>query len=90
MSSLPATLADGKQAELVSLEGELLGLTAPRAFAPGQPVELTARLDTGQLRLAGKTLGSKRREDGRFDVRLRLVNLRKSDRETLQSLLARP
>ncbi len=31
----------------------------------------------------GRTIGSKRVEDGRFEVRMRFVNLRRADRELL-------
>lgn len=78
-----ALLEDGREAELLGLDGEIVELVSPRAFAPGAPLGLRARDPEGPLELRAKSLGSKRREDGRFDVRVRLVNLRRADRERL-------
>jgi hypothetical protein len=100
--SVRVALPDGALGEAVRFEAEVLHLILPRAFAPGAPLPLRAVLgdrgagdpgagDSGvgePLELAGKTLGSKRREDGRFDVRARLVSLRRTDRERLASALA--
>ena len=36
------------------------------------------------LRLEGKAQGSKRLDDGRFDVRLKLTSLRRDDRSALE------
>jgi hypothetical protein len=80
-------LSDGEFAEGVDLEGEKFALVSPRAFAPGAPVEMTAELAEGELQLVGKSLGSKRRSDGRFDVRVRLINLRREQRQQLHEAL---
>ncbi|MCZ7687520.1 MAG: hypothetical protein M5U28_55795 [Sandaracinaceae bacterium] len=64
----------------------MLHLVLPRAFAPGAPLALTLELEDGALELTGKTIGSKRREDGRFDVRARLISLRREDRARLEAI----
>lgn len=81
-------LETGEEAELVAMRGETLSLVSPRAFAPGAPVRLTALLEEGELSLSGKSLGSKRRDDARFDVRARLISLRREERERLAAALS--
>jgi hypothetical protein len=72
----------GGEGELVGYAKNVLELVAPMAFAPGQP----ARFEVGELALEGRSLGSRRREDGRFVVRFRLISLRREDREKLEAL----
>lgn len=79
----PVRVAGGGQGEAISFSGEVLHVVLERAFAPGAPLSLELAHATGPLSLSGKTIGSKRREDGRFDVRLRLVSLRREEREKL-------
>ena len=79
---IPLRLAGGEDAELVSLEGIQAAI-----FAPGAPIAFEAVLEDGPVALEGKSHGSKRRGDGRFDVRLRMINLRREDRERLAALL---
>jgi hypothetical protein len=81
----PATFGDGAQALAMSWDGALLRLACDRAHPPGRPLELTLRLASGALTLRGKSAGSKRRSDERFDVRVRLHSLRRSDREQLDA-----
>lgn len=85
--SVAVTLSSGGRGEAVAFEGEVLSLVLPRAFAPGAPVSLEATVDGRTMALNGKALGSKRREDGRFDVRMRMINLRRSERERLSASL---
>jgi hypothetical protein len=73
----------GGEGELVSHDGDRASLVSPTAFAPGQPLTFDALLDDGPLALEARTLGSKKREDGRFDVRVRLINLSRDRRERL-------
>ncbi len=82
----PARLRDGGEGEAIAWSREVLHLVLPRAFAPGAPLALTLELDGGALELTGKTIGSKRREDGRFDVRARLISLRRGDRARLEAI----
>ncbi len=76
-------LVSGERGEAVSLHGEVLTIISPKAFAPGAPVSLS--VESAALR--GKSRGSKRRDDGRFDVRLRLVSLTREERAHLEGLL---
>ncbi len=69
----------------VSCEGLLLTMLSPKAFPPGRPIELSLLLPEGELALAGRSIGSKKRDDGLFEVRLRLVNLRKDARQKLDA-----
>lgn len=78
-------VAGGGQGEAISFAGEVMHLVLERAFAPGAPLSLELAHPSGSMSLTGKTIGSKRREDGRFDVRLRLVSLRREDRAKLGS-----
>ncbi len=73
-------LGDGADVEVIGLQSEILALVASRAFAPGYPIELVGACNDVSLSFAGRTVDSKIREDGRFDVRLRLVNLRRGQR----------
>ena len=84
--SAPGRLRDGEPIELVGYDGKLLRLVCARAMAPGQPLEVRAEL-TSPVEIRGKAVGSKKRDDGRFDVRARLVNLRREVREQLTGML---
>ena len=87
---IPARIATGDEAELLAIDGETIALVSPRAYAPGAPIELTALAEGGEIPLRGKSLGSKRRPDARFDIRARLVNLTRDARERLSTLLRPP
>jgi hypothetical protein len=78
----------GGDGEALHCEGERLAMVSPKAFAPGQPIAFDAMLADGTLSLEGRSLGSKRRPDGRFDVRVRLINLSRHGRERLVRALA--
>jgi hypothetical protein len=47
---------------------------------------MTILLEGDPVRLRAKTIGSKRRADGRFVVRLRVIDLRREDRARLEAL----
>ena len=81
------SLEDGARGEAVRVDGEVIEIVAPRAFAPGAPVRMRVDADGEAIPVEGKTIGSKRRDDGRFDVRLRLINLRRPHRVALESTL---
>jgi hypothetical protein len=59
--------------------------TAPKAFPPGQPLQLVLWPDTPDaLPLALRAIGSKRvGDDGTFEVRARLINLARAARDRL-------
>jgi hypothetical protein len=77
-------------AELLSFDGKVFTMASPDAFAPGAPVRLRATLDGEERPIEGRCLGSRRRDDGRFEVRLRLINLRRADRVALERAVQGP
>lgn len=85
--SLPVEFSSGDLGEAVAFDGKILSLISPGAFAPGMPLGFRVDARGEALELNGKSIGSRRRADGRFDVRVRLVSLRREQRETLESLL---
>ena len=82
--SLGAVRVDqGGEGEAISLTGEVLEVVIDRPYAPGAPVRLRLARGDGEMTLEGRTIGSKRRSDARFDVRLRLVSLTREQRANL-------
>lgn len=65
--------------EPLALKSDLLDAIADAPCAPGTPITL----EIGELRLEAKSRGTKRRDDGRFDLSVRLVGLRRGERERL-------
>jgi hypothetical protein len=80
-------LESGEEGEAAKLQSNVLTLLVPRAFAPGSPIRFVLFFDADERAFEGRTLGSKRVSAGCFEVRLRFVNLRKSERELLMSRL---
>ena len=80
-------LEDGLEAEAKSMQGTVLVLLSPKAFAPGSPIRFSIAHDGAERTLEGRTIASKRVHADRFEVRLRLVNLRRQDRERLHGAL---
>lgn len=76
------------QAELVHFAGEVTQFVSEKAFAPGKPLDVHAAFSEGEVPFKLKVIGSRRRDDGRFDVRARVVNLTKDLRERLQRAFA--
>ena len=74
--------------EGVAFEGNLLHAISPVAFAPGRPLEIEADVSGSHFSFRAKSLGSKRRPDERFDVRLRPVNLRREQKQALLQALS--
>jgi hypothetical protein len=90
MSAFTVQFGDGSRALLVGYAPGVLSLTCDCAYPPGKPLDLQAQLGDETLALRGKSAGSKRRPDGRYDVMLRLVSLRREQREQLErAFLAR-
>ncbi len=75
-------------AELVHFAGEVVLFVSDKAFAPGKPLDVHAAFAEGELPAKLKVIGSRRREDGRFDVRARVINLTRELRERLQRAFA--
>ncbi len=77
-------------ATLVRFEKETLWFEGARALAPGAPLVLVVQRDEGgELSLEGRSLGSRKpsKDAERFEIRARLVNLKRSDREWLATSL---
>lgn len=72
-------------AELERVEGERAFLACAAPLAPGQPAVLVLATEPA-LSIQLKTVGSKRRDDGRFSVEGRIVMLRRHEREQLDAL----
>jgi len=87
--SVKIRLDSGEEAEARAFDRALLTLWSPRAFAPGAPIRFTATTEGEARNFEGRTIGSKRVDDGRFEVRMRFVNLRREDRELLVHQLDR-
>ena len=81
-------LDSGEDAHPIRFDGNLLILHSPRAYAPGAPIRFALVLEEDHP-VEGRTIGSKRIDDGVFEVRLRFVNLRRADRELLTQALVR-
>lgn len=75
-------------AELVHFASEVTQFVSDKSFAPGKPLEVKAMFGDVEVAFALKVIGSRRREDGRFDVRARVVNLTRDLRERLQKAFA--
>ena len=82
-------LSDGEAGTALAYADGLLHVVCERAHPPGEPLSLTLLLpDAAELGLQGKCAGSKRRDDGAFDVKLRLTSLRREQRAVLERLFA--
>lgn len=75
---------------VVAFDGKFLSLRSDQAFAPGQPLALAVTIGDSVQRVEGRSQGSKRADDGLFDVQLRPVNLRRQTREALEAAFASP
>lgn len=86
----PLLLADGERGRAVAYAEGILHLVSERPHPPGQPLTFSLRLPDGaELALQGKSANSKLRHDGGFDVRLKLVSLRREQRAALEQLFGR-
>jgi hypothetical protein len=84
--TLRAHTSDGDKIDLVGFDGRHFTLVSGRAYAPGQPMPVTVEL-TPTLTLDLKSLGSRVRDDQRFDVRARAMTLPKGTRDRLVAAL---
>lgn len=81
--------AQGAAGQALSLAGEVLSLHLDRPFAPGAPIDLSLYAGEGAPALLRvKTIDSKRRADGSFDVRTRAVSIPREIRSRLEASLA--
>ena len=83
-------LENGEIAQIAAFDGRnALTFESSCAFAPGAPIRFRAELgfDLGRRTFEGRSLGSKRTETGRFEVRMRFVNLQRESRRALTATL---
>lgn len=73
----------GGEGEAISLAGEVLHVVIDRPYAPGAPIAMRLARADGEMKIEGRTIGSKRRDDARFDVRVRLVSFTREQRARL-------
>lgn len=84
---ISGTISTGEDVQITAFDGESVELISPRAFAPGAPCALVVALSP-ELPMTLKCHGSKRIDDGRFQVRGRAIALRRDDRERLVRSIA--
>jgi len=75
-----------QHAEAMTLEafdGKQLVFESPRAFAPGNPLKV--RVDLKSLTLELKSIGSRKRTEGVFEVRARIMTMPKEVRDVLNT-----
>jgi hypothetical protein len=88
-AGIPLYIGDQLEARAISCEAGRLHFVAPKSFPPGQPLALSLQPSAAaRLPLAARCLGSKRRDDGHFDVAARLINLDRATREALVEAFA--
>jgi len=86
MSELPLRIGTELNGAAVGCGPEVITFLAPKAFPPGQPLELTLFPDADNaLKLQARSIGSKLQADQRFEVRARLINLSRNAREQLNA-----
>lgn len=79
--SIPIRIGGTLAGVAVGSDATLLQFHAPKAFPPGQPLELTLWPDTPQaFTVQARSIGSRLRDDQAFEVRARLVNLAREAR----------
>ncbi len=83
---IPLRIEDTLAGSAVGCDGPTLSAISPKAFPPGRPLVLHLASAAGELRLETRTISSKKRDDGRFDLRVRFTNLRKEARTQLDAL----
>jgi hypothetical protein len=81
---LPLRIGAELRGAAVSCNGEVFVFLSPKAFPPGQPLELTLSPDSDSpLLLQARSIGSKLQADQRFAVRARLINLSRVAKQQL-------
>lgn len=73
----------GGEGEVSVVSEGRITILGDRAYAPGAPASFVVSLPDGDIRIAARTIGSKRGPGGRFAVSLRFVNLTRENRERL-------
>ena len=80
-------VAEEARGEAVRLERDRLLVCVPVPWAPGQPVRFTVSLPARELALHGRCQRVRRLADGRYEAWVRLVGLRRPEREALGDAL---
>ena len=89
MTELPLRIGAELSGAAVSCSAELFTFLSPKAFPPGQPLELTLFPGTEDaVTLQARCIGSKLQADQRFEVRARLINLSRGVRQRLHAIFA--
>lgn len=86
--SFAARTSSGEALSLIAFDGRHFRFASPRAFAPGQPLNVVVEVGSG-FSLELKSLGSARQADGKFEVRARATTLSRPAREALLAGFAR-
>jgi hypothetical protein len=86
MSELPLRIGSELSAAAVGCGPDVMTLLSPKAFPPGQPLELTLFPDAeNELKIQARCIGSKLQPDQRFEVRARFINLSRAARQQLNA-----
>jgi len=80
VSELPVLIEGALPGAITNLAGLFATLSSAKAFPPGQPLAFTLR-DSG-LQVQARSIGSKRSGE-HFELRVRLINMRREAREAL-------
>jgi hypothetical protein len=84
--TLRTRTAEGETLELTEFDGKQFALVSNKAYAPGQPLILTVEL-VPPCMLELKSLGSRKRDDERFDIKARAMTLAKPTRDRIVAAL---
>ncbi|MBK8173048.1 MAG: hypothetical protein IPK60_22320 [Sandaracinaceae bacterium] len=76
----------GESGEVSSWDGSTMTVLASGPYAPGAPTRMKIHLETTAVDVEARAKDSKRVADGRFQVRLRVINLRREQLELLATL----
>ena len=77
-----AATFSGETLTVTDYDGRHFSLLSARAYAPGYPIRLSVAFATPAT-IDLKSIGSKKRADGTFDIRARPLTLRKDVRDKL-------
>lgn len=80
-----ATFDDGATGQAVAFDGAVIECVVSIPQAPGRPVEVVLQFADGPLTLRTRSRGSRRVDEGRFQVKLRPVALRREERTRLEA-----
>jgi hypothetical protein len=80
--TVPAKTPTGEALDLVAFDGLLATVHSTRPFAPGQPLMLVVAVEP-EVRADARTIGARRLPEGPFELRVRLVSLKRDERQRL-------